>query len=239
MAKATKYASYHTAIDTGYTNPANAYANDSNYATAAPGKNTVVSAYWGFAAFGTGDIPNGATINYIVFRHVFKVSTTSSVANEYIQGFIDTTAQGTEAGNTNEPTSDTELSHQVNSGITLTDLRTADKVRARTRSHQGNSSTAVTFSIKYVEIEVDYTEAGTAHEKNLDDTITFSDDRTPQQGHQRTLEDTVTFSDDRSFQLAGSWAGRPILKSDGTWHKRVVKVYSGGQWIRRFIKKNS
>lgn len=156
MATVSKYANAHTAITTGYTNPSNAYADDTNYATAAPGKNSEVSAYWGFPAFTTSDIPDNSTINSVTVTHLFKVSTSSSVADEYVQVFVNTTAQGTEQSNTSEPLTDTELSHQVTSGVTLTNLRTADVVRARTRSRRGNSNTAVTFSIDYVKITINY-----------------------------------------------------------------------------------
>jgi len=202
VAVLTKYANAHTAITTGYTNPTNAYADDgTNYATAAPGaKNTEVSAYWGFPAFSTSDIPDGSTINSITVEHEFKTSTTSSIATEYIQVFVNTEAVGSEQSNASEPATDTRLDHQVTTGVTLANLRTADVVRARTRSLRGNSATAVTFSLDFVRITVDYTPS-TAHTKDLADTITFSDNNTKSIGYSKSLADNITFSDDNTKQV--------------------------------------
>jgi len=157
MATISKYAAYHTAITTGYTNPSNAYADDGVYATAAPAKNAQVSAYFGFPAFTTDDIPNGSTINSVTTEFEYHVSTTASIATQYWQTFKGTTGLGTEQSDASEPTSDVVKTHQVTSDITLSDLRTANTVRMRLRSARGNSNTAVTFYIDYVKITVDYT----------------------------------------------------------------------------------
>lgn len=156
MATLTKYANAHTTILTGYTNPSNAYTDDTAYATATPAKNNEVSAYWGFPAFTTGDIPDGSTINSVKVTILFKCSVNNSVATQYLQAFVTTTAQGSEQSNSSMPTSDTALEHTVTT-ITLANLRTADVVRARTRSARGNSNTSETFSIQYVRVTVDYT----------------------------------------------------------------------------------
>ena len=134
MSTITKYANVHTAITGGYTDPSNAYSDDGSYATAAPGKNSERSAYFGFPAFTTSDIPDGATINSVKVDLEFKVSTTSSVATQYLQIFIGTTGIGSEQVNSGEPMTDTILEHLVTSGILLSDLRTADNVRGRLRS---------------------------------------------------------------------------------------------------------
>jgi hypothetical protein len=157
MPTVSKLASYHTAITTGYTNPSNAYADDGVYATATPGKNTEVSAYFGFAAFSTSDIPDGAVINSVTLEAEWKVSTTTSIATQYWQLYKTTTGLGSEQSNTAEPTTDTKSTHQVTTGVTLSDLRSADTIRGRLRSAQGNSSTAVTFSVDYAKLTVDFT----------------------------------------------------------------------------------
>lgn len=157
MPTVSKFASYHTAITTGYTNPSNGFNDDGVYATAAPAKNAEVSAYWGFAGFTTEEIPDGAIINSVTIEHEFKVSTTASIAEEYFQIFKGTTGQGTEQSDLTEPLTDKVVSHQVTNGITLSDLRQDNYVRLRTRSRRGNSNTAVTFYIDYVKITVDYT----------------------------------------------------------------------------------
>jgi len=157
MATISKYAAYHTVITTGYTNPSNAYADDGVYATAAPAKNAEVSAYFGFPAFTTSEIPDGSIINSVTTEFEYHVSTTASIATQYWQTFKGTTGLGTEQSDTSEPLTDVIKTHQVTTGITLTDLRTDDNVRMRLRSVRGNSNTAVTFYIDYVKVTVDYT----------------------------------------------------------------------------------
>jgi hypothetical protein len=156
VATISKFANAHTIITTGYTNPTNAFDDDGTNATASPAKNTDVSAYFGFPAFTTGDIPDGSTINSVTVEVEFFVDITTSVAEQYVQAFVTTTGQGAEQSNTAEPTSPTVLSHTVTT-ITLSDLRTADVARCRSRSRRGNSSTAVQFSLDYARITVDYT----------------------------------------------------------------------------------
>jgi hypothetical protein len=157
MPTISKFAAYHTPITTGYTNPSNAYADDGVYATAAPAKNAEVSAYFGFPAFTTDEIPDGATINSVTTEFEYRVSTTASIATQYWQTFKGTTGLGTEQSDASEPLTDVIKTHQVTTGITLTDLRTDNNVRMRLRSVRGNSNTAVTFYIDYVKITVDYT----------------------------------------------------------------------------------
>lgn len=158
MATLSKFANAHTIITTGYTNSGNVGADDGTMATADPAKNSDVSAYFGFPAFTTGEIPDGSTINSVRVRVAFLVSVTTSVAEQYAQVFLNTTPVDAEQSNTAEPLTETNLDHTVTSGVTLTDLRTADLVRCRSRSRRGNSSTAVTFSLDFVQITVDYTE---------------------------------------------------------------------------------
>jgi hypothetical protein len=156
MPTISKFAAYHTPITTGYTNPSNAYADDGVYATASPGRNAQVSAYFGFPAFTSDEIPDGAIINSVTIEFEYRVSTTASIAIQYWQTFVGTTGLGTEQGDDSEPLTDVVKTHTVTSGITLSDLRTADRVRMRLRSARGNSSTAVTFYIDYVKITVNY-----------------------------------------------------------------------------------
>jgi hypothetical protein len=159
MPTISKFAAYHTPITTGYTNPSNAYADDGVYATAAPGRNAQVSAYFGFPAFASDEIPDGAIINSVTTEFEYHVSTTASIAIQYWQTFVGTTGLGTEQSDDTEPLMDVVKTHTVTSGITLSDLRTANKVRMRLRSARGNSNTAVTFYIDYVKITIDYTPA--------------------------------------------------------------------------------
>lgn len=157
MPNVTKFANAHTAITTGYTSPTNAYADDGTDATAAPAKNAQISAYYGFPAFTTTDIPDGSTINQVSVDMQWDVSATNSIATQAIQIFINTTGVGSEQTDASEPTTKQILTHNVSSGVSLTDLRTADLVRARLRSIRGNDNDAVTFRIDYVQITVVYT----------------------------------------------------------------------------------
>jgi len=157
VATITKFANANTVVTTGWTNPTNAYASDAVYATAAPAKNASVTTDYGFPAFTTTDIPAGSTINSVTAQILFKVSTTSSIATQGLQLNNNGTLLGTEATNTAEPTADTVLTMQVTTGITLADLGTANLVRSRVRGNRGNSTTAVTCSVDYAELTVDYT----------------------------------------------------------------------------------
>jgi hypothetical protein len=175
MATVSKYASYHTAITTGYTNPSNAYADDGVYATAAPAKSAQVSAYFGFAGFTTGEIPDNSIINSVTIEFKYKVSTTASIATQYWQVFNGTTGLGTEQSDASEPLTDTIKTHQVTSGVTLSDLRSNDTVRARLRSARGNSNTAVTFYIDYVKITVNFNAPPSVTLNSPDNNATITD----------------------------------------------------------------
>ena len=140
MATGTKFANANTVVTTGWTNPTNAYADDTSYATAAPGKNADITTDWGFPAFATGDIPDGATINSVTAEVLYKSSVTNSVnATLGLQlnngGLLD--AEST-VGMT---TTDTLTTKQATAGIALADLRTANTVTLRVRGHRANSNT--------------------------------------------------------------------------------------------------
>lgn len=161
MATITKAANAHTIVTTGYTNPSNAYTDNASAATAAPaGKNTEISAYFGFPAFSTAEIPSGSAINSVEVGLRFLVDTTSSIATQALQVAVNTTLQGSEQSNNSEPLTATNLTHNVTT-VTESNLRTADVVRGYLRSIRGNSNNAVTFSVEYVWVTVDYTPPAT------------------------------------------------------------------------------
>lgn len=159
MATVTKFANANAVVTTGYTNPTNAYADDSVYATAAPGKNGVVNSDYGFPAFTTSDIPAGSTIDSVTAEIQFKVSTTSSIATQDLQLNNNGTLLGSMQTDATEPTTDKLLTHQVTTGISQSDLQTANFIKARVGSQRANSNTAVTFSLDYVKLTVAYTVA--------------------------------------------------------------------------------
>lgn len=141
-----------------WTNAANAVSDNGSYATCAPGKNAVVSGDWDFDAFSDVDLPVGATINSVVIRAQYKVSTTSSVATFGVDAGNNGSFDGQET-QTTEPTSDTNFDVTFNTAPSEADLKTEGQIVARVTGRRGNSNTAVTFSLDYVELRVDYTEA--------------------------------------------------------------------------------
>jgi hypothetical protein len=158
MATVTKFADAHTTVVTGWSSPTLAFADDGSYATAAPGKNATISGRFGFPAFSSGDIPDNSTINSVTVEVQWKVSTTSSIDTLGVQLHNPAgTGLGSEFTTTTLTTSDTVNTQQVTSGISLTDLRSANVVVAHTRATRGNSNTAFTASLDYVKVTVDYT----------------------------------------------------------------------------------
>lgn len=156
MASVTKAANSHTVVTTGWTNPSNAYATTGNnvYATAAPAKNATVTGDFGFPAFTSGDIPDGATIDVVTVRVEWKLSVTTSAT----LGVRANNPAGTPVGNESTFSSATEAQtiQQSTSGITLADLR-AGTVVARVRDTRGNTNTAHTGSLDFVSLTIDYT----------------------------------------------------------------------------------
>lgn len=140
-----------------WTNPNNAHADDGTYSTAAPGKNQEFASVWN-VPFSTSDIPNGAMVNSVTVEVQWKVSTTSSVATLRSTAFADsaqTTAVSASPGinDTAEPTSDTIRTYAATP--TLAQLR---DLWIRVQAMRGNSNTAVTASLDYVKVAVDYTD---------------------------------------------------------------------------------
>lgn len=159
MAIATK-ATRGSVGTNNWTNPNNATADDgTNYATCEPAKNNSVIGDWDFAAFSDGEIPVGATINSVVVRSNYKVSVTSSIASLGVSpgnnGSFDT-----EETDTSEPLADANYDVTFNTTPSETDLKTAGRLVARIRGIRGNSNNAVTFSLDYIELRVDYSVAG-------------------------------------------------------------------------------
>jgi hypothetical protein len=147
-----------------WTNPTNAHADDgTNYATAAPGKNQTYENRWGTFGFDSL-IPSGATINSVKILAEYNVSTTASIAQLQAQATVAGTDCPTSVlTHTTEPTTDTVATFDVTScrSWTRDDLTDAN-FKVRVGGRRGNSNTAVTFSLDYVTVEVDYTPAAAA-----------------------------------------------------------------------------
>lgn len=157
MSVVTKGASSATAVQTGWTNPANAEASTGNnvYATAAPAKNGTVSSDFGFAFtladFGASDVANVA-IDQLVVTCEWKVSTTTA-ATLGVQLRNGATALGTET--TFSSTTETDSTQTVTSGVTASDLINGNVV-ARVRDTRANSNTSHTGSLDFVKLDVTY-----------------------------------------------------------------------------------
>jgi hypothetical protein len=119
-------------------------------------KNTSITSDFGFPAFTTSDIPDGSTINSVTIEIQYKSDTTGS-ANAVIglQFNNNGTLLGTET-TFGMSLTDTVVTKQTTTGITLADLQTANLVKARLRGARAASNTAITWSVDYVKVTVDY-----------------------------------------------------------------------------------
>src|SRR5437762_12416544 len=89
----------------GLTTPNNAHADDGNYATAAPGKNTTLATK--YQNFGFDNlIPTDATITKVEIIYQFKVSVNTSIATGRTYSKV-SGAAGSNHDDASEPLSDT------------------------------------------------------------------------------------------------------------------------------------
>ena len=163
MPTVTKAANAHTTVTTGWTSPANAYATtgDDVYATAAPAKNATINGDFGFPAFTSSDIPAGSTVNSVTVTVEWGMTAAVTGGTLGVQLHNPAgTALGTET--TQTTTTEVQATQVVTSGITLTDLGTANVVVARTRCSKGNTNTAMTGNLDFISLTVDYSPAGRA-----------------------------------------------------------------------------
>jgi len=157
MPTISKFANANAVVTTGWTNPTNAYADDTSYATAAPGKNLTVNSDYGFADFTSAEIPNGAVIASVTMSIRVFCSVATANMTHGVQGMKSGSASGSEA--TQNPSAVGEVTVTATlSGITLADLRAASTVlKARARSSKGSTNTAYTSSLDWVNITVTWT----------------------------------------------------------------------------------
>ena len=142
---------------TGLTNPNNAHADDTSYATCAPAKNGRISS--DYAGFGfDAQISAGSTINSVKLIYLFKVSVNTSVANANI-AYVTGGAHGSLNQDATEPLADKTVTVDVTSARSWVrdDLLDAT-FKVHLEGHRGNNNTSVTFSFDFVKVEVDYTE---------------------------------------------------------------------------------
>lgn len=157
MTTVSKFASSNAVVTTGWTSPTNAYADDTSYATAAiNSKNTSITSDFGFASFTTGDIPDGAQINSVTVEILFFSNTTGST--NAVLGLELFNNAASDAAETTYGMSLAEVTQTKTFSTvpSLTDLRTAGRLQARVRGNRASSNTAITWSLDYVKITVDY-----------------------------------------------------------------------------------
>ena len=160
MTVLVRYPSSNVVAVTGWTNPANAYSDNGVYATAAPGKNATISNY--FSGFNFADtIGINDTINSVTIYFEYHLSTTASVATLKVSGYDGTTLIGQVLNHTAEPTTDLIRTNPI--PATAAQLRSAN-FRTLVEAVRGSSTTAVTFYLDFVYVEVDYTPAATLPE---------------------------------------------------------------------------
>ena len=175
----SKFANANTVVTTGWSTPTNAYDTTSAiynaltnkpasgggegsqaFATAAPGKNSSITTDYGFPAFSTSDIPDGSVINSVTVEIRYKSSTTGSTGA--VIG-LQINKNGTLLGS--ESTFGMNLSDQTvtkaDTSLVVADLRTANQLKARLRGGRTTSNTAITWSVDYVRVIVDYTPTST------------------------------------------------------------------------------
>lgn len=175
----SKFANANTVVATGWSTPTSAYdttaaiynalANkpasgggegSQAFATAAPGKSTSITTDYGFPAFTTSDIPDGSVINSVTVEIRYKSSTTGSTGA--VIG-LQINKNGTLLGSESTfgmNTSDQTVT-KADSSLVVADLRNANQLKARLRGFRSTSNTAITWSVDYVRVTVDYTPTST------------------------------------------------------------------------------
>jgi hypothetical protein len=164
MATLTRYPTSNAVGTTGWTNPGNAYADDGVYATCAPAKSATISSY--FSGFDFSSIGDSDTINSVTLYCEYHVDTQASIGDIALRTYDNTTQIGTtDLTNNTEPLTDTAYSQVI--APTLAQLKSST-FRIRVSGHRGSSNTAVTLSLDYVKVVVDYTPAATGYTLTAD-----------------------------------------------------------------------
>lgn len=157
MTLISKAANAHAVVATGWTDPSNAFASsgDNVYATTnSTSKNAELSGDFSFPDVTSADIPDGATIVGVKIRGEWGFTAAITGATLGCQPRLN----GANAGSELTKTTTTEAAFEVDvPGVTLADLRAASTaIKARIRSRRGNTTSASTFRLDYVLLEVEY-----------------------------------------------------------------------------------
>ena len=176
-----------------FTNPQNAYTNDGVYATAAPGKNQEFAHH--YTGFDFSVIPDNATINSVTIRAEHKVSTTGSIAEFRLRALLGATLFEPNIADTLEPTADTVRTAVLTTIPTVAQLKDPG-FTLRPQYLRGNTNTAFTGSLDYIEVTVDYTETVTQNlQRTAGDTVAVTDTVARVLTMPRTTLDTTTLSE--------------------------------------------
>lgn len=141
-------------------------AGSGTYATCAPGKNQEFASLWPFVF---SEIPAGSTINSVSVKVQWKESTTSSIATLQSTMFADngsgspdqatalSASPGVQRDSAHEVTVDTDDTYSATPSL----AQLQQGVWVRVQALRGNSNTACTFSLEYIQVTVDYTAPAT------------------------------------------------------------------------------
>jgi len=156
MPTVTAYPTSNTVVASGWVNPTNAYASEVTpaYATAAPAKSSSITTDYGGFGFASS-IPAGSVINSITIEVRAKASATGVTGQAVGWQAVEAALIGAE---TTTPGTTADATYSSNPSITLAQLQSA-QFRIRMRATKGNTNTAVTFSLDYVRVTVDYSAA--------------------------------------------------------------------------------
>jgi len=162
VATLSKLANANTVVTTGWTNPTNAYSStDSDAsATAAPAKNSSIVSDFGFPAFTAGEIPDTYVLTGVTAEVRYKSSVTDSTgATLRFQINNNGTLVGTESSN-GMTLSFSTVTDTETSGVSLSDLRTANLVKVRLTGARSSSNNVITWSVDYVKLTANYSPTG-------------------------------------------------------------------------------
>jgi hypothetical protein len=220
-ANTSAYAGSHTLVYGSWTNPTNAYGvSDTTVATTLPPQNDFNQL--SLKGFNLGALPGNSTINSVVARVRWRVSTTASVATLRAQAEYNGSTS-TAQNNTSEPTSLTDTDFDFTSFRSWTWSELQDPTFGILLSAvRGNSATNPTFSIDSVEVRVAYTVPPTLNQAAY---RWFNGSSTPAFGTDGTVTDTtLLFADASATDGTHLWTvGRTVAPgSQWTTSKRLV-----------------
>lgn len=155
--------STNTAVTTGWTNAGNGYSDNNSYATAAPAQNAIIDSR--FQGFNLTSIPSTANITSVVLRARYFVSSSSGAPKLLLQASLSGTDYPATAGSfTSKPTTETVVTLDVTSYRAWTRADLVDATFGIRVGATRTTSTAETFSLDDVEVDVTYANQSTLNQ---------------------------------------------------------------------------